>query len=51
LTDNPSIDLTVGAVDALENPGKIPLELIKVQAGSYLGEDVIVRFQDRYGRV
>ncbi len=35
---------------ALENPGRIPLELIEVQVGSYLGEDDIVRLQDRYGR-
>jgi mannose-6-phosphate isomerase-like protein (cupin superfamily) len=40
----------VGVVHALENPGKIPLELIEVQTGSYLGEDDIVRFTDRYGR-
>jgi len=37
-------------VHALENPGKLPLELIEVQVGSYLGEDDIVRFSDRYGR-
>ena len=40
----------VGQVHALENPGKIPLELIEVQSGSYLGEDDIVRLEDRYGR-
>jgi mannose-6-phosphate isomerase-like protein (cupin superfamily) len=51
LTENESIYLPVGAVHALENPGKIPLELIEVQVGSYLGEDDIVRLQDRYGRV
>ena len=51
LTENPSIDLPVGAVHALKNPGKILLELIEVQVGSYLGEDGIVRLQDRYGRV
>ena len=45
-----TIYLPVGAVHALENPGKIPLELIEVQVGSYLGEDDIVRFEDRYGR-
>ncbi len=50
LTENQSIYLPVGAVHALENPGKIPLELIEVQVGSYLGEDDIVRFEDRYGR-
>jgi mannose-6-phosphate isomerase-like protein (cupin superfamily) len=37
-------------VHALENPGDIPLELIEVQIGSYLGEDDIVRFADHYGR-
>ncbi len=36
---------------ALENPGKVDLELIEVQSGSYLGEDDIVRFEDRYGRI
>ena len=50
LTENESIYLPLGAVHALENPGKIALELIEVQVGSYLGEDDIVRFEDRYGR-
>ncbi|VCU70092.1 Mannose-1-phosphate guanylyltransferase 1 [Pigmentiphaga humi] len=50
LTENESVYLPLGAVHALENPGKIPLELIEVQVGSYLGEDDIVRFEDRYGR-
>ncbi len=50
LTENQSIYLPVGAVHALENPGKLPLELIEVQVGGYLGEDDIVRFEDRYGR-
>ncbi|MEY4505661.1 MAG: hypothetical protein RL297_239 [Pseudomonadota bacterium] len=50
LTENQSIYLPVGAIHALENPGKIPLELIEVQVGSYLGEDDIVRLEDRYGR-
>lgn len=50
LTENQSTYIPVGVVHALENPGKIPLELIEVQSGSYLGEDDIVRFQDRYGR-
>ena len=36
--------------DRLENPGSIPLEVIEVQSGSYLGEDDIVRFEDNYGR-
>ncbi|GMM69654.1 mannose-1-phosphate guanyltransferase [Alteromonas sp. MTD1] len=50
LTENESIYIPIGAVHALENPGKIPLELIEVQSGAYLGEDDIVRFSDRYGR-
>ena len=37
-------------VHALENKGKVPLEMIEVQVGNYLGEDDIVRFEDRYGR-
>ena len=51
LTENESIYLPVGCVHWLENAGKIPLELIEVQSGSYLGEDDIVRFEDKYGRV
>jgi len=50
LGENQSIYIPLGEVHALENPGKIPLELIEVQSGSYLGEDDIVRFEDRYGR-
>lgn len=50
LTENQSTYIPVGVVHALENPGKIPLELIEVQSGPYLGEDDIVRFEDRYGR-
>ncbi|MDR8524432.1 mannose-1-phosphate guanylyltransferase/mannose-6-phosphate isomerase [Shewanella fidelis] len=51
LTENESTYIPVGQVHALENPGVLPLELIEVQSGSYLGEDDIVRFEDRYGRV
>jgi mannose-1-phosphate guanylyltransferase len=51
LTENQSTYIPIGQVHALENPGKIPLELIEVQSGSYLGEDDIVRFEDHYGRV
>ena len=51
LTENQSTYIPVGVVHALENPGKVPLELIEVQSGSYLGEDDIVRFEDRYGRI
>ncbi|MFL1455758.1 mannose-1-phosphate guanylyltransferase/mannose-6-phosphate isomerase [Marinobacter sp. GN3S48] len=50
ITENESVYIPVGKVHALENPGRIPLELIEVQSGSYLGEDDIVRFEDRYGR-
>ena len=50
LRENESIYIPLGEVHALENPGKINLELIEVQSGSYLGEDDIVRFEDRYGR-
>lgn len=50
LTENQSAYIPVGATHRLENPGSIPLELIEVQSGSYLGEDDIVRFEDRYHR-
>ncbi|EAR27853.1 mannose-1-phosphate guanylyltransferase [Pseudoalteromonas tunicata D2] len=50
LTENQSTYIPVGVIHALENPGKVDLELIEVQSGSYLGEDDIVRFEDRYGR-
>lgn len=48
--ENESIYIPMGNVHRLGNPGKIPLELIEVQVGSYLGEDDIVRFKDEYGR-
>lgn len=50
LSENQSVYIPLGAVHALENPGKILLELIEVQSGTYLGEDDIVRFSDLYGR-
>lgn len=50
LQANQSVYIPPGAVHALENPEQIPLELIEVQSGAYLGEDDIVRFSDRYGR-
>ena len=50
VTENESTFIPVGTVHSLENPGKIPLELIEVQSGSYLGEDDIIRFEDKYGR-
>jgi mannose-1-phosphate guanylyltransferase len=50
VTENHSTYIPIGEIHALENPGKIPLELIEVQTGSYLGEDDIVRLEDVYGR-
>jgi mannose-1-phosphate guanylyltransferase/mannose-6-phosphate isomerase len=50
LHENQSIYIPIGARHRLENPGKIDLELIEVQTGSYLGEDDIVRFEDDYRR-
>ncbi len=50
LAENESTYIPIGTIHSLENPGKIPLEMIEVQTGSYLGEDDIVRFEDRYGR-
>jgi mannose-1-phosphate guanylyltransferase len=50
LSVNESTYIPIGVIHALENPGKVDLELIEVQSGSYLGEDDIVRFDDRYGR-
>jgi mannose-1-phosphate guanylyltransferase/mannose-6-phosphate isomerase len=51
LTENQSTYIPLGEVHRLANPGSIPLEIIEVQSGSYLGEDDIVRFEDTYGRV
>ncbi|MCU0832778.1 MAG: mannose-1-phosphate guanylyltransferase/mannose-6-phosphate isomerase [Rhizobiaceae bacterium] len=48
--ENQSVYIPLGAVHRMENPGKVPLELIEVQSGSYLGEDDIVRYEDVYGR-
>ena len=50
LTENQSTYIPLGEVHRLTNPGTIPLEIIEVQSGSYLGEDDIVRFEDTYGR-
>jgi mannose-1-phosphate guanylyltransferase/mannose-6-phosphate isomerase len=50
LEENQSTYIPIGVKHRIENPGKIPLHIIEVQSGSYLGEDDIVRFQDRYGR-
>jgi mannose-1-phosphate guanylyltransferase / mannose-6-phosphate isomerase len=51
LSENQSTYIPLGVTHRLRNPGRIPLELIEVQSGSYLGEDDIVRFEDTYGRV
>ena len=51
LTENQSTYIPLGEVHRLANPGTLPLEIIEVQSGSYLGEDDIVRFEDTYGRV
>ncbi len=51
VAENQSTYIPIGQVHCLENPGVIPLELIEVQSGTYLGEDDIVRFEDKYGRI
>jgi len=50
LSENQSTYIPLGSVHRLANPGKVPLELVEVQSGSYLGEDDIVRLEDQYGR-
>jgi mannose-1-phosphate guanylyltransferase / mannose-6-phosphate isomerase len=50
LTENQSTYIPLGETHRLANPGMLPLEIIEVQSGSYLGEDDIVRFEDTYGR-
>lgn len=50
LSENQSVYIAVGEVHRLENPGKVPLQLIEVQIGPYLGEDDILRYDDDYGR-
>jgi mannose-1-phosphate guanylyltransferase / mannose-6-phosphate isomerase len=50
LEENQSTYIPIGEKHRIENPGKVPLHIIEVQSGSYLGEDDIVRFEDRYGR-
>jgi mannose-6-phosphate isomerase-like protein (cupin superfamily) len=50
LAENQSAYIPLGEKHRMENPGKIPLELIEIQSGAYLGEDDIVRFEDHYGR-
>ena len=50
LTENQSAYIPLGAVHRMENPGKVPMVLIEVQTGSYLGEDDIIRYEDVYAR-
>jgi mannose-1-phosphate guanylyltransferase / mannose-6-phosphate isomerase len=50
LSENESTFIPIGAAHRIENPGKVPLHIVEVQSGTYLGEDDIVRFQDNYGR-
>ena len=50
LTENQSTYIPLGVIHRLENPGRIDLEMVEIQSGSYLGEDDIVRFEDNYGR-
>lgn len=50
VSENESVYIPIGETHCLENPGKVPLELIEVQSGAYLGEDDIVRFEDQYNR-
>jgi mannose-1-phosphate guanylyltransferase/mannose-6-phosphate isomerase len=50
LSENQSTFIPLGTTHRLENPGRVPLEMIEVQSGTYLGEDDIVRFEDVYGR-
>lgn len=50
VTENQSVFIPLGAVHRMENPGKVPMELIEVQTGSYLGEDDIIRYEDVYAR-
>ena len=51
VTENESTFIPIGTVHTLEHPGKIPLEVIEIQSGVYLGDDDIVRLSDKYGRV
>ena len=50
VTENQSVYVPLGAIHRLENPGKVPVVMIEVQTGSYLGEDDIVRYEDVYSR-
>jgi mannose-1-phosphate guanylyltransferase/mannose-6-phosphate isomerase len=51
IAENESTYIPIGCKHRLENPGKVPLSIIEVQSGSYIGEDDIIRFEDHYGRL
>ena len=51
MSEGESIYIPVGARHRLENPGKVPMSLIEVQTGTYLGEDDIIRYEDKYNRL
>ena len=51
VSEGESIYIPLGAKHRLENPGKVPMLLIEVQTGTYLGEDDIVRYEDKYNRI
>jgi len=50
LTENQSVYLPFGATHRMENPGRVPMVLIEMQTGAYLGEDDIIRYEDVYSR-
>ena len=50
VTENQSVHIPLGAVHRMENPGKVPMVLIEVQTGTYLGNDDIIRFENVYAR-
>ncbi len=50
VTENQSVYIPLGATHRMENPGKVPMVLIEVQTGTYLGEDDIIRYEDIYAR-
>ena len=50
ISENQSVYITLGAKHRMENPGKVPMVLIEVQTGAYLGEDDIIRYEDVYAR-
>ena len=50
ITEGQSVYIPLGAVHRMQNPGKVPMVLIEVQTGAYLGEDDIIRYEDQYAR-